>query len=396
MKIHITEANQRISDIAKAYEIDEEIIRNINEIDCGEPAVGEELLIIKPTRTYKLQCNDSIERIAIRFGIQKREIYLMNPHLIGREPKIGEKIILRTGERTYGMMVANGYFHKGCTEDLMIRALPYLTYVTFASAVADKGGITKTFDDKKLVKRVADEGKTPLIRIYDRCIDQYKEKDNYYSFAEELIKVAKEGGYKGIVLNTIPHSDSAEKFVSFLMVLRKLMIGCDLILITEINEKSPYDFSEYADGSLLYYPKFATNNAPDFTEGERKVLSDFACNAESAKTFVDIPALARMNDSFISINEALKTARKKGYTITKNKSTLLSHFNDRWQGDCRFLSLQGLKDIFELIHEFDYMGVCFDIMRTPIAHYLMYNSLFKSSYSASVSSREGCSREVVE
>ena len=55
-------------------------------------------------------------------------------------------------------------------------------------------------------------------------------------FAEEMIELALGSGYKGIVLDSCPLSDSAEEFSSFLMILRKLMIGCDLILITEIKD----------------------------------------------------------------------------------------------------------------------------------------------------------------
>ena len=392
MKIHLTKAGEGLSDIAKEYGVDEEIIRNINEIKWGEPTEGEELLIIKPTRTYTAQYGDSVERIALRFDIPRRDIYLLNPHLCNKEITVGEKIILRSGERSHGMNVANGYFYKGCGKEEFKRALPYLTYVTFASAIADKNGVKKTFDDQMWVNWAIKEEKIPLLRVYDKHTERFKSKCDQSDFADNLIKAAKDGGYKGIVLNSNIFSDSAENFVEFLMILRKQMIGCDLILITEADENTPYEFCDYADGGMLYYPKYSMENAKSFEEAERRILADFACNSESAKTFVDIPSLAMMGRSFITISEACEKARNNRYTISQDENTLLSHFGDRKQGECRFLSLRGLNELFELVKEFDFMGVCFDIMRTPLSHLLMYNSLFKSYYATSVRSREGCSR----
>ena len=180
------------------------------------------------------------------------------------------------------------------------------------------------------------------------------------------------------------------------MILRKLMIGCDLILITEINENSPLEFSEYADGSVLYYPKYAMDNSLSFDEGERKVIGDFACKGESAKVFIDLPSLAITGKGFMSIDEAQQIARRRGCEIETNKNTLLSCFSDRKQGECHYTSLSGIRSILELVDEFDYMGVCFDIMRTPLSHLMMYDSMFKTSYGTTVRSREGCSHAIEE
>ena len=180
------------------------------------------------------------------------------------------------------------------------------------------------------------------------------------------------------------------------MILRKLMIGCDLILITEINENSPIEFSEYSDGSTFYYPKYAMRDAPSFSDGERKVISDFACRGESAKVFIDLPSLAMNDKGFLCIDEATSIARQKRADIETNKNTLLSHFKNGKQGDCCYTSLSGIKAILELVSEFDYMGICFDIMRTPLSHLMIYDSMFKTSYYSRVTSPEGCSRADAE
>ena len=145
----------------------------INEIETGEPAEGEELLILVPTRSYTVQYGDSTDRIALRFGIPKSDILMLNPW-IENELKPGQKIALKYDERRGGMAVANGYFYKGCQAEKLRRALPYLTYVSFASARADEKGIKKSFDDKEGVQSVLAAGKIPLVRVHDYYTQRYK------------------------------------------------------------------------------------------------------------------------------------------------------------------------------------------------------------------------------
>lgn len=392
MQIHITSDGENITDIAKKYGTSEENIRNANELYGFEPTEGTELLLLTPTRTYTAQPGDTPESICLRFGIRKNDLMILNPTLASSELLPGQTVNLRYGDPPYGMSAANGYFFKGCSEDRLRLVMPYLTYVTFASAVADEGGVRKSFNDEKLVRLASEEEKIPLIRVYDRYTERYQREKDLLPFADGLIALATDGGYKGIVLSACELNNSAKEFVDFLMILRKKMIGCDLILITEINEQSPLEFSEYADGSVLYYPKYAMNEPRSFEEGEREILSDFACRGESAKTFVDLPALAMREGRCVSIGEANAIAMKNRYTINHNESTLLSHFSDRKQGEYRFESLKGIKAMLDLIREYGYMGVCFDIMNTPLSQLLMYNSLFKTSYHTNVRSREGCSR----
>ena len=396
MQIHRKSSGESIKAIAERYGIREDNLRSINHLQDGEAADGEELLILTPTRSYTVCHGDTPERIAIRFGIRSSDMYSNNPHISDGRLKAGQSIAIKYDERRYGMAVANGYFYKGCSSEKLRQAMPYMTYVTFAGAVADEKGAMLTSSFKKEVKEALDERKIPLLRVYDRCPDRYKKVGDLTKFAQQIIALALAGSYKGIVLDACPVCDSAEEFVAFLIVLRKMLIGSDLILITEINEKSPLGFSEFADGSVMYFPKYSLTSPSSFEVGERRVLADFACNGESAKTFVDLPSLARLGSKFTTIDSALQTARRDCAIIEHNESTLLSHFRDRKQGEYVFSSLKNIKSILDLVNEFDYMGICFDIMRTPLTHLMMYNSMFKTSYLSAdiypVRTPGGCSR----
>ena len=136
MRIHIKKPSERLMEIAEEYSVSEDNIRKINEISEGEPADGEELLILVPTRSYTVQYGDTPERIAIRFGIKRSYIFSLNPWVEDEGLREGNNISLKYGEKPCGMAVANGYLYKGCTQGQLLRVMPYLTYVTFAAGIS--------------------------------------------------------------------------------------------------------------------------------------------------------------------------------------------------------------------------------------------------------------------
>ena len=87
MHIHIKQNGECIKDISEQYGVCEENIRMVNGITEGEPADGEELLILIPTRSYTVQYGDTPDRIALRFGIRRSDIYSLNPWIEKSELK---------------------------------------------------------------------------------------------------------------------------------------------------------------------------------------------------------------------------------------------------------------------------------------------------------------------
>ena len=394
MLIHKFDKNDDLKKLSDRYFTNEDIIKKHNELDEINPAFFEELLILTPTRTYTARYGDTLDGIGLRFSIAKKDMDAMNPSYINKELKPGDVIALKCSERPYGMSVANGYFYKACTLKKLKEALPYLTYVTFASAIADKGGIQRIFNDDEALQTTKSAGKIPLLRVYDKYKERYN-SDNLSEFIEALINFAKEKEYKGIVVNACSMNDMPEKYTEFIVNLKGAMLGYDLILLTEINDDSPIEFSEYSDASILYYPKFDKAPTLSFDDGERKIFSDFATKGESARTFIDLPSIARLGKDYIGVNDAINLARRHKMQISTNENTLLSHFSSK-QGECRYTSLSGIKALYDLVDEYDYMGVCFDIMRSPISYFSLYNALFKSYNQATVRSVEGCSRARAE
>ncbi len=383
MKIHTVREGETLSEIAKEYGIDEDILRVNNEIREGECVAGEELLILTPTRTYTVKPGDSTERLALRFGVRRRDLLSMNPWICTEGLIPHKKVALSYGERRFGMAAAHGYFYNNCTLEALSRRLPYLTYVTVGSAVYEDDKIKRLFDCRDAVGVIRSADKIPLLRVYDR--EPYRKGGcaECEKFSESIISAALAGGYKGI---TLAGCFSEE----YLVELRGKMIGCDLILFTELDKSSPFYLGEYSDGSVICYDIYPAQTYEAGSEYE--FYKKFACDAESSKAFIELPAFASVEGGVIGRDEAVSMARYSSCEIKPVGESSLCAFTHKKRGKVTLPSLKSVKSTLDIIHEYGYMGISFDIMRCPLSYLMMYNSHFGTSTFTTVREVEGCSR----
>ncbi len=380
MRIHTVRDGESLSDIAKEYGIDEEILRVNNEIPEGECTPGEEVLILTPTRTYTVRPGDSTERLALRFGARRRDLLAMNPWISTDGLTPARKIALSYGDRRLGMAAAHGYLYNGYSTDVLIGRLPYLTYVTVGCCVAEGNCIKKLFDPRDAVGIIRSADKIPLMRIFDKNPHRAGGSADSEKFSENIISAALAGGYKGITLS----GSFSEKY---LVELRGKMIGCDLILFTELDSCAPPYLNDYADGSILSYTEDGASS-----EDESDFYKKFATDMESSKTFIELPSFASFDGGFMKRAEAVGMARRSGAEIKPSENGSQLTFMHKKRGAVKFPSLSSVKSILDIIHEYGYMGISFDIMRCPLPYLMMYNASFGTSTFTSVRSAEGCSR----
>lgn len=391
MRIHRVRRGESTADIAKGYGINESILRKNNEIYEGDRlSEGEELLILTPTRTYTAREGDSLSRVALRFGVPKNELVRMNPHLTSDEIGVGEVIAVKRDERPYGMGAANGVYYRGCPRWKLMRALPYTTYITVGSGIYDGGRCYESFDGGEVVEIALENGKLPLLRVYDKSGGGFsKTAEGRKDYIEGLIYTALKGGYRGIDLGCV---NFGEGYEDFLVELRGRMIGLDLILISEITPESPSYVSDFSDGAILSIDKCgSTDRNTSFDKYERRCMEDFANQCEGTKTFLEFPVFGyREGGGFIEVEEAINYARKQCAMTEHDETSLISAFQDKKRGRIEYNSLSNITKRLELLSELGYMGISFDIGRCPISYLLAYDSLFKSVGYANVEKKVRC------
>ncbi len=398
MRIHRVKEGECLSNVAACYGVDGRFIEICNEIHNGERlSCGEELLILTPTRTYKARYGDSLARVSLRFGVPAGELHRMNPHISGDELREGEIVAVRRDERPYGIGAANGIYYKGCSMEKLRRAMHFCTYITVGSGIYDGERCYESFDGGEIVRLALDNGKLPLIRVYDKSDGSFcDDKDKRKRYIDGLIFLAMGGGYRGILL---ARRDFRAGYEEFLVELRGRMIGLDLILISEISAESPMGISDFSDGAVLSCDKCFSEECADvsFEDFEGRMLTDFANKGEATKTFLEMPTFAvSKNGEFLDTADALHLARGRGAVTEKSEIAEICSFADKRYGSLRYNSLNGIKRRLDLGAELGYMGISFDIGRCPLPYLLTYDALFKSVGYANVERRVRCNPDSAE
>ncbi len=368
MKIHRVKKGEVISEIAEEYGVPPSRLSSDNEIQNSERlAEGRELSVIIPTRTYSVRHGDTLDKIAARFGQTKGELKRYNPEIGERERLYtGQILVLRSSSPAYGMGVANGYLYPGYRRERLIRAIPYLSYLTVCSAIMKEGRISTVFDGSEAIEIAKRYGKIPILRVYTR-------ERMTGGCAESIALLASSLGYGGVC---VPHSSigDMESALSF----RRVMLAGELLLFAERDIEED-GCSEYADVTVLTYDKIHLENIPSFSDGEERVISEYAerCNPEGS--LIDLSPFARVGEKYVDKRTAFDHLDRAGGTLIYDEERRILE-GDLGRGKRkRHLIAESLENTvakLRLVSEYGYLGISFDIMRVPLSELLIYASMY--------------------
>ena len=374
MNIHTVKLGQTLDGIAAQYGIATERLTENNSIKNGV-AEGRELLILTPTRTHRVKRGEDLSMLASRFGVRREELMMRNPSLAASRLTEGKELVIRYPEPTRGTIAVNAYFNKSASVEKLRQIIHYITYLTVSAYRLEKDGLRRLFDAKNAVRIGREGGKVVLMRVEDGTEGEFfTEEPRRSEYIDALIALAKSGGYSGITLSLGNlEGERSEVFCKFLIELRQKMIGSELILFTELNERTPSCISEVSDGSVLSFCKRAHRAAPSFGCSDAAVYKKLADEAESSKVFIGIDTFAHGDKSVIGLTELF--SRWEDVKIVTDESALTSCA--MLQGEeFKFCSLKNLKAKLDLVYELGYMGVSFDIMSIPREYLLLIYALF--------------------
>ena len=375
MKIHRVKVGESVYSIAREYGINPIRLMLENELESPKRlAVGRELLILTPTRTYTAKHGDTLDKIAAKFATHKDTLLMQNPELYeAKSLYTGQVLTVKNSRITLGMGIANGYLYPGYTRERLLRCMPYLSYVTVCSAVAAEGKIRTVFDDSEALELIGIHKKIPLLRIYTA------DDTSIYTdeFTENALLLAKARGYEGITLteSAIKRGYDREKFLE----LRKRLIDKELLFVTEKDICPGCGSEASADMTVLSLDKIHLEDMPSFREGEEKRMTRYAeeCCAECA--FIDISPFALINGKYKEKVQAFGYADKyKSLLDYDAEKKILRGTVGQGRRECELIceSLENTKAKLELVAELGYLGISFDIMRTHMADLLIFAYMF--------------------
>lgn len=166
MDIHVVRSGDTPASIARRYGVtDEQIIRD-NEIeDPTRLVVGQTLVIMYPDEVYTVEPGDSLYTIATDHNVSIQNILQNNPSIIGRDIMPGEELVISYEGEKLGEMTVNGYAYPYIDRELLIRTLPYLTYISIFTYGFTPEGELLDIDDEEIIALARDFGVAPLMQV---------------------------------------------------------------------------------------------------------------------------------------------------------------------------------------------------------------------------------------
>lgn len=378
MRIHRTESNESIYDIAREHGVSPVKIAEDNELEIRSRLPrGRELLVLTPSRTYNVRSTDTLDRIAARFKTSKESLMRLNPELGGKEKLYsGQLLTISESTPSYGMISTNGYLYSGVSKSRLAAIIPYLSYVTVCSAIYKDGHVNNIFTDTEAVDYIKSCGRSPVLRIYLGELPRSREVE---AFASSIAILGASGGYAGVSLSSLnTMSDDPQRLKSLVFTVRKILMQNDLLLFTEGDLERDCSYMDYADAGILTYDKLHRSDAPSFEDGEKAKLESFAYSLESSRAFLELSSFAWCSGRFIEKSEGARLADKKHAemkydSVSKLQKACLGRHKKR---EIVSESLENTKSKLELVSELGFMGISFDIGRIYTPDLMMAASMF--------------------
>lgn len=381
MHIHKVEEGETLYRIASRYGAPIPKLIESNELsDPDRLVTGEELIVLLPTRTHRVRGTESLSDVGRRYEIKRAELLRNNPSLIlRRDVYPGELLAVRYPAPKGGMGASLGYVPRGTARERLLLTLPYLTYFVFEGACESEDGIRYTVEED-LLRLVQSQKKTPLLRVHAKDGETIGA-----ATMERLCALAREGGFYGIVLakGMLAHLERRQRD-AYLVELRRLLLGCDLILFAECDETG--EFGDYLDGNIIVGG--AINDKDAFFD---RVADSYEC----AKSFLALPSGCLDNGKPISYAKMREIGFKfkAELEIEEDGTQTLRYRRYRFgkgeEHTVRVFSPSYLSTLVGYLCEYGMMGAAIDVRYAPVfALLLLHTSLYEVDYAFSMFDRK--------
>ncbi len=168
MIIHVVQPGETLNSISDYYKIP--VDRLILENGITNPdnlAIGQTIVIVQPETLYTVQAGDTLESIAEQHGTTPMELLRNNPYLSDREILyVGETIVISYQTNKTKTIATSGYIFPYIDKSVLIKTLPFLSYLSiFNYRATSKGEIITRADDTELIQLAKTYGAAPMMFV---------------------------------------------------------------------------------------------------------------------------------------------------------------------------------------------------------------------------------------
>ncbi len=228
MIIHVVKPGENIYSIAAQYNISPQKIIADNELAHPNVLIpGQTLVILMPEQVYTVKPGDTLEGIANQFNTTVIKLLQYNPSITHADAIFpGDKITISPSSEKRGPISVLGYAYPNIDRTVLMKTLPYLTYLTlFTYGITPQGDLIG-IDDEELIKMARDYGVAPLMLIStlteegtfsnELAHQILNNQDVQNKLIDNVVKTMKEKKYAGLDIDfeyVLP--EDKEKFVNF-------------------------------------------------------------------------------------------------------------------------------------------------------------------------------------
>jgi spore germination protein len=168
MIIHVVQPGETLNSISDYYKIpvDRLILEN-GITNPGNLAIGQTIVIVQPEVLYTVQAGDSLESIAAQHNVTPMELLRNNPYLSDREYLYADETIVISYQTDKTRTIAtSGYIFPYIDESVLIKTLPFLTYLNiFNYRATIEGEIISSADETELIQLAKTYGVAPMMFV---------------------------------------------------------------------------------------------------------------------------------------------------------------------------------------------------------------------------------------
>ncbi len=265
MDIYIVQPGDTIFSIADKYKVPYQRLIYDNSLSPTYNIVpGQIILIAHPDVTYQVQNGDSIKSIAELYQITPLQLIQNNPFLLDRDYfNIGEELIISYPKKERPLEI-NAYVFSYITYDVLIKTLPYLTYLTIADYRLDEQGNILIPEDTNIIELAKEFGVAPFMML-STFSEQGKGSfgithkllnnvDLQNSLIDNLIYTLREKGLSGINFSfqyVLP--EDLQGYVDFIVnAYQKLQSEGYLVYVTLIPDTFMYNQTKRSPSTTYY------------------------------------------------------------------------------------------------------------------------------------------------
>ncbi|HPD89468.1 MAG TPA: glycosyl hydrolase family 18 protein [Oscillospiraceae bacterium] len=251
MLIHIVRPGETVYGIARQYGISASRILIDNGLSApSRLVVGQALIITLPKIVYIVRRGDTLDSIAAAYGTTAIVLIQNNPELVENPIlRVGQELTIRfRGEKTRTIRIS-GYAYPYINRDTLLRALPFLTYLSIFSYGFRENGDLIPVDDSELIRLAYQYQAEPIMVLTtiteggsfstEKAKRLLNDKDYQNRVLDHILAVMKEKGYAGLDVDfEFIAPEDAQAYLNFLSNAKARLSAAGLLLSVALAPKT--------------------------------------------------------------------------------------------------------------------------------------------------------------